>query len=347
MNPLVSVVIPVYNVEKYLRQCLDSVINQTYKNLEIICINDCTTDSSDKILEEYAKKDSRIIVKKNSENLGLGLSRNEGIKIAKGEFIHCLDSDDWMELNAYETILKYFDKDVDAVRFTYLSHNQTNGKVEHINSPQKDLLYKKVNIYDNPECFKLWWSSAWIKVYRKNFIIENSLFYNDYRCLEDIEYAIRTALKAKNIVFIDEALLNYRAERKGSLLTKRAAYIENVLQDTIWANSIAKQLPQKTAGAILNYIYQLFVMNALDAYYFNKLSYNKMKLLFARNVDLNVFQYNEIFDAQLAYKYCKKVLEYNHLKFFFSYNLRRYIKEHFPELTKYYFEIKRRILNAD
>ena len=107
MMPLISVIIPVYNVEKYLRECLDSVINQTYKNLEIICVNDCSTDSSPEILEEYAKKDRRIIIKKNPKNIGLGLTRNEGIKIASGEYIHCLDSDDWLELYAYEILVKY------------------------------------------------------------------------------------------------------------------------------------------------------------------------------------------------------------------------------------------------
>ena len=346
MNPLVSVVIPVYNVEKYLRQCLDSVINQTYKNLEIICINDCTTDSSDKILEEYAKKDSRIIVKKNSENLGLGLSRNEGIKIAKGEFIHCLDSDDWMELNAYETILKYFDKDVDAVRFTYLSHNQTNGKVEHINSPQKDLLYKKVNIYDNPECFKLWSPSAWIKVYRREFIINNNLYYNDYRCLEDIEYAIRAALKAKNLIFIENPLLNYRAARKGSLLTKRTDYVNNILKDTVWANNVSDKLPLNVKTAILNYIYEMLVMNAVDAYYLNKMSFGEIKEMFRQNIDTDIFKENDIFNAQFAVKLCKRVLDNNHFKFFMSYNTRRYIKEHFPEFTKTYFRLKRRILGC-
>ena len=134
MTPLISVIIPVYNVEKYLRECLDSVINQTYKNLEIICVNDCSTDSSPEILEEYAKKDRRIIIKKNPKNIGLGLTRNEGIKIASGEYIHCLDSDDWLELDAYEILVKYLDNDVDAVRFTYTSHDEITEKKEYIGS---------------------------------------------------------------------------------------------------------------------------------------------------------------------------------------------------------------------
>ena len=346
MNPIVSVIIPVYNVEKYLRECLDSVINQTYKNLEIICINDCTTDSSDKILEEYAQKDSRIIVKKNPENLGLGLSRNEGIKIAGGKYIHCLDSDDWLELNAYETLLKYFEDDIEAVRFTYLSHNEETGKIEHIDYPAKDLLHKKVNIYDNPECFKLWSPSAWIKIYRRDFIMGNQLFYNDYRCLEDIEYAMRAAIKAKNIIFTEEPLLHYRAARTGSLLTKRTSFVRNILQDTIWANNAVKDLPSDTKTAILNYIYEMLVMNAIDAYYCGKMSFREIKEMFRQNIDMEIFKENNIFNAQLAVRLCRKVLKYNQVKFFFSYNTRQFVKEHFPEFTKRYFEIKKRLIKC-
>lgn len=346
MKPLVSVIIPVYNVEKYLRQCLDSVINQTYKNLEIICINDCTTDSSDKILEEYAKKDPRIIIKNNSQNLGLGLSRNEGIKIAKGDFVHCLDSDDWLELNAYEILVNYFRKDTDAIRFTYLSHNEITHKIEHINYPYTNLLYKNINIYDNPECFKLWSPSAWIKIYRRDFLIKNNLFYNDYRCLEDIEYAMRAALAAKNIIFIKEALLNYRAMRKGSLLTKRTSFVNNIIQDTIWANKISKNLPINTQTVILNYIYEMLIMNSVDAYYLKKMSFKEVKSAFIKYINKDIFRENDYFDAKQAYKLYQRVLSSDSFNFFMSYNTRRFIKEHFPEFTKQYFKIKKRLIKC-
>ena len=108
-------------------------------------------DSSPEILEEYAKKDRRIIIKKNPKNIGLGLTRNEGIKIASGEYIHCLDSDDWLELDAYEILVKYLDNDVDAVRFTYTSQDEITGKKEYIGYSITDFLYRKVNIYNTPQ----------------------------------------------------------------------------------------------------------------------------------------------------------------------------------------------------
>ena len=83
----VSVIIPVYNVEKYLRQCLDSVVNQTYSDIEIICIDDASTDGCYDILKEYEQKDKRITVLKNAKNIGLGLTRNRGLEFAKGDYI--------------------------------------------------------------------------------------------------------------------------------------------------------------------------------------------------------------------------------------------------------------------
>lgn len=99
----VSIIVPVYNVEKYLRKCLDSLINQTLKEIEIICVNDGSKDNSPKILEEYAKKDNRIIVI-NQENAGLSVARNSGIDIAKGEYIGFVDSDDWVDLDFFEKL---------------------------------------------------------------------------------------------------------------------------------------------------------------------------------------------------------------------------------------------------
>lgn len=109
----VSIIIPVYNVENYLRVCLDSVVNQTYSDLEIICINDGSTDSSLDILNEYAKNDSRILVVSQS-NRGLAAARNTGLEYVTGELCYFLDSDDYIERNLIEYAVKIFENfDVD------------------------------------------------------------------------------------------------------------------------------------------------------------------------------------------------------------------------------------------
>ena len=113
---LVSVIIPVYGVEKYIAQCLESVINQTYNNLEIIVVNDGTKERSAEIAKEYAAKDSRIKVY-DFDNGGLSVARNRGLEIATGDYISYIDSDDWIEKNMYETLLEAAMKnDADMVK---------------------------------------------------------------------------------------------------------------------------------------------------------------------------------------------------------------------------------------
>ena len=96
MNPKISVIIPVYNVEKYLAECIESILNQTFNDIEILIIDDCSTDNSYKIMEEYAKKDSRIVLYHNENNVGVSKTRNIGLDNAKGEYIAFVDSDDYV-----------------------------------------------------------------------------------------------------------------------------------------------------------------------------------------------------------------------------------------------------------
>ena len=118
-NPKLSVIIPVYNVEKYLRECLDSLVCQTLKEFEIICVNDASTDNSLEILERYARNDARFIII-SQENQGPGVARNNAIDIAKGEYIVFVDPDDWIETNALEKIYNHFKKtNADVVQFNY------------------------------------------------------------------------------------------------------------------------------------------------------------------------------------------------------------------------------------
>ena len=104
MTPKVSIIVPIYNAGKFLEKCLDTLVNQTLKDIEIILVLDCPTDGSDRIAREYAEKDPRIRLIVNEQNLNIGLSRNEGLKIARGEYIGFSDHDDWRELDMYEKL---------------------------------------------------------------------------------------------------------------------------------------------------------------------------------------------------------------------------------------------------
>jgi glycosyltransferase involved in cell wall biosynthesis len=100
----ISIIIPVYNASNFLVRCLDSVLSQTLSDIEVICIDDCSSDNSFEILKDYVQKDSRIKVYKNEQNIGQGLTRNKGIDFANGEYIAFVDSDDWIEPNMYEVL---------------------------------------------------------------------------------------------------------------------------------------------------------------------------------------------------------------------------------------------------
>lgn len=146
-TPLISVIIPVYGVEKYIAQSLESVINQTYKNLEIIVINDGTKDRSADIAKEYAAKDSRIKVY-DFENGGVSLARNRGIKLANGEYIAYLDSDDWVDNKFYAVLLKAaMENDADMVKCGFI---ETDCRSKDIVSFDRDA----VELNENNKCFK-------------------------------------------------------------------------------------------------------------------------------------------------------------------------------------------------
>ncbi len=104
-NPKISVIVPVYNVAEFLPDCLDSLLSQNFDAMEIICVDDKSTDNSLEILEDYASKDKCIRVIKHEQNRGLGEARNSGLKVATGEYIHFLDSDDWIDNSVYEKLI--------------------------------------------------------------------------------------------------------------------------------------------------------------------------------------------------------------------------------------------------
>ncbi|MDR3257037.1 MAG: glycosyltransferase, partial [Endomicrobium sp.] len=164
----VSVIIPVYNVEPYVKDCLDSVVNQTLKDIEIVCVNDGSTDNSWRVLEEYAARDSRIKIITQA-NQGLACARNNGIKVAKGEYIGFVDSDDWISLDFYEKLydnakIENADVCVGNVKSYINGNTQPYFNIEHFGiANDKD----KKRIISTNIC--------WNKIYRRSMIEEHQL----------------------------------------------------------------------------------------------------------------------------------------------------------------------------
>ena len=231
----VSVIVPVYNVEDYLIECLTSIINQTLKEIEIICIDDCGTDNSINILKEYAKKDDRIRIISHKENKGLGPARNTGIKESKGEYISFIDSDDYISRdyleNLYNTIIKY-DTDIvstinikrvvgEAISLYSININKYLSIFQKIFNKNHFEGISNANIKDEKENTKNYpFVVAWNKLYKRSFLLDNDLFFMDIKKgSEDEDFYQRLLLNSPSISYNHKSIYYYR-ERNYSLTEK-------------------------------------------------------------------------------------------------------------------------------
>ena len=213
--PKVSVIIPVYNTEKYLRQCLNSVVNQTLKDIEIICINDGSTDNSLQVLNEYASKDSRIIVI-NQNNSGLGAARNSGLKVAKGHYIGFVDSDDWIDLNYYETLYNEGIKNnAILVRTSYFHEYKNHQEKEKVLSG----LFERKKLKKESPCLNVNEHTVvvWNAIYRRKYLFENNIenFDTSYRHYEDVYWTARATYFSKKTIMEDSVYYHYRSNKTG------------------------------------------------------------------------------------------------------------------------------------
>lgn len=186
MSLLLSVIVPVYNTEPWLPRCLDSLCGQTYRNLEIICVNDGSTDDSSAILDAYATMDSRIKVI-HQKNAGLSAARNAGLKVANGEWITGVDSDDWLELDAYSRVMRLATEDVDMVFFGA----QVNGEVP-VDVLVQMAEYCRVKLEGVHELSARVCTEMnvffWNKLYRRNLIQKYGLCFPDGLRYEDMPF---------------------------------------------------------------------------------------------------------------------------------------------------------------
>lgn len=232
MDIKLSVIIPVYNAEEYLEQCLDSVANQTLREMEIICVDDESTDHSLEILRDYQKKDSRLVIIEQ-KNQGAGTARNNGIAAAKGEYLHFLDADDWMAENAYEVMYEKAKKNaVDVVKTRVYGIDAQNGEI--IEKPFYNLSGVKEEEFDKVICFAdapetLAGKVAvvpWNGIYRREFLLENNIQYNSLKCVNDRSFYNHVLVKAKRVMLIPEATVYHRMNVATSLVGQRMKHFE-------------------------------------------------------------------------------------------------------------------------
>lgn len=301
----ISIIIPIYNSEKYLSRCLESVINQTYRNIEIVCINDGSKDNSLKILREYKEKDDRIVII-DKKNAGVSMARNDGIKKSTGKYIAFVDSDDWIESDAIETLYAtLIEKNVDVVRANY------NINFEYDKNAFKgDLLYLANQLYKTEDvCFSTLVIDRLIDgtipcylcllLIKRECVLKTSLLKSDIQLMEDSVFYIELLTKIKNIYFLEKPIYHYYYNMNSC--TKSDEYYIRNMYNIVRVNSYIKEILINSsfndekrirrmnavhANIILNYIFTMYkegklkkveLKNELDKLYNDKKILNIIK----------------------------------------------------------------------
>ena len=213
--PQISVIVPVYNVESYLSQCLDSILNQTFTDFECICINDGSKDNSLAILQKYASKDSRIKII-NQENKGLAVTRNIGIKNSIGQYIAFVDSDDWLTEDClYKSFNKIKETSADVVQFNYKFYYSKEDKYESKRVFESEKIKKEDTI--SAILQKSYEGPVWRRIYKKDVLLKNNLFFYEGRVSEDGVFSAVLFLYTQNVVYIEDELYIYRKQTASAI----------------------------------------------------------------------------------------------------------------------------------
>lgn len=231
----VSIIVPVYNTGKYLHDCLDSIVNQSLKDIEIICVDDGSTDNSLEILEEYEKEDSRVRVF-SIEKSGLSIARNFGIEQANGKYIGFVDSDDYVNEFMFEKLYiscEINDLDLSMCKISLFDDEtgEVNNDLDYYNLSVFEDFDKKVFNADDTTSFTCdIVVSVYNKLYRRSFLIDNSIEFPPHLLFEDGIFFIKTYLTAQRISVVNEFLYYCRLNRKGSIINinKKNNYVDIV-----------------------------------------------------------------------------------------------------------------------
>lgn len=273
---LISIIVPVYNVENYLERCLQSLINQTYKNIEIVCVNDGSTDNSLNILNKFQKKDSRIKII-SQENQGLSEARNVGIKNSSGKYIGFVDSDDWVDLDYYE---KLYNALIDSKSDFACANTKffDNGKISYIKFQQNQIFSefdKKIDNYKN--------GSVCDKLYKKSLFLDNDIKFIKGYFYEDNIVLLQLTYYSKKIVTINTVSYYYFKNNNSITRGKNSEKELKRQQDMYYMCEVIlnyfynKNVSKKVIKSIKKFLFRAFASVLLDK---NSIYYNKTKKLF-------------------------------------------------------------------
>lgn len=316
-TPLVSVIIPVYNAAKYLSQCLESVINQSLKEIEIICVDDGSTDNSLQILKKYGKRDLRLTIL-SQKNLHAGVARNAGLSVARGEYIHFLDSDDWLDSCTYEKLYQIaHEQNTEIVKFK--SYAFDDVKKEVINSYFTNMGAVPLELFDQKLSFKENWANLlhvsdapWSGIYNRNFLKKNQILFDNLLCANDTSFFFRCLAKSKNIYLSSERFVYYRMNNDQSLVGIRPLNFDCQLKQYNLVAKIVKKCDPKVQKEIQKHLidaiffrYAKYMSNlALNSDIKNKIRKETSAFFKKISPDLinrkNAFYYHDLIKTNIA-----------------------------------------------
>jgi glycosyltransferase involved in cell wall biosynthesis len=345
MEIKISAVIPVYNSEEYLAECIESVLSQTLREIEVICVDDCSEDASLRILREYADKDSRVVVLANSENQRAGACRNRGLHEAKGEYIHFLDADDYLLPDAYEAMYAAAAKSgLDMLKARV--HSIDANTREEALYPRYDLLnFKKsefgaITSYTKcPKKLSRLPVTPWNAIYKRTFLLENGIGFNRLLTANDRSFSVEALIKAGSLMVLNHFILCYRVNVNGSLVGLREKHFGCLFESYDIVERLCAGLPEAQRFYILE--------SAMNDTFFWYRKYRsspqiieQMKAFLGR-LDISVFSgrwqdcrwhydYLQLTGKKItpAFKLCRKAKGYNNLagrvwQYCYHYGLRK------------------------
>ena len=245
-RPDVSVAVPVYNAEPYMRRCLDSLQNQTLETVEFICVNDGSTDGSLEVLREYARKDPRFKVV-DRKNAGYGAALNLGFKKARGEYVTTLDPDDWIELNAYERLIATARKfDCDMVKANYWEEGSGTAIKKELFKAFGYLT--QFSPLDQPKIM-LTTPTIWAALYRRSFLIDNGLALTERpgSSYQDAAFTLCCWMAVRSVVLMEDAFVHYWRNRADSA-TNSGGFVFAVCEEyEVARDYLERNLPELSA----------------------------------------------------------------------------------------------------
>lgn len=262
-----SVIVPVYNVEKYLKECVDSILKQTFTDFELILVDDGSTDSSPELCDEFARNDDRVKVIHN-KNGGASVARNTGMKAAQGKYLINIDSDDYfLSDNVFEELHSHAN-DKDIILFKYQKFYDDENKFEkcpfsYSMISTDDSFVESVDKLVKADAF---FGMAWMKTIKRELIVENDIYFEEGIVAEDIDWNYRLYCSAKSLVTIDESFIAYR-QRANSVtsapkiksltsllyIIEKWADIINNISDKVLKNALLGSLSKHYSNTLIAY----------------------------------------------------------------------------------------------